>query len=996
MLQPESLQTATGRAPAGGITLRSGTGVIGAAFAAAACSIALGIALSNAPSVRSASTAAAAAHHRLIARHGLSFLPAAARAPVSAAIAADDPAYLVTSTRDALRASNPAQGLHVRFTRDDAAISSGQARLGIALRAVGYGGSLHPLTPVSPTSSANRVSYAYPGLRGWYANGPLGLEQGFTIEQAPAGHNSSTFTLSLALWGNGTPSVTDGGHGMSISQSGKAVLRYTGLLATDARGRALRSWLTLHGGLLAVRVDTAGARYPLRIDPLIEREKLTGGAEQQNVGQIGGAFGFVAVSANGKTALIGAPEDNELEGAAFVFTRSGEVWTQQGPKLTGAGETSEHGFANKGFFGQSVALSADGNTALVGGPANEGLQTNAFEQGTGAVWVFTRSHAKWNEQAMLKAAAAPGASFGYTLALSSDGNTALIGGPLDNNDHGAAWVFTRSGSTWSEQAKLTGAGESGSNPEFGHAVALSADGDTALSGGDGNESLVGAAWVFTRSGSTWSEQAKLTGGGEIGKGLFGKGVALDANGNTALVGAIGDNSNTGAAWAFTRSGSVWTEQEKLTGSGESGEGFGQSIALSSDGDSALIGANQSNGDVGAAYLFTRSDEAWAEQQKLTGTGEVGPANFGVSVALSADASTAMIGGPFNEHVPPHEEAIGAAWAFTTGAPVSPTVETTAATSVTESSATANGEVNPEAITVTSCTFEYGTTTAYGSSAACMPSPGSGPSAVPVSVAMTGLASNTVYHYKIVATNVAGTSESSDETLTTPRKSATGETSEPSKPATAKSEELSAEASGGTGSVIVGQYGANPVGSPSFLSAGSYFDVSIGPGNSFTSVEFTDCELNGATFVEWWNPSGAGKWERVSDEVGPSGSPGCITVIVNATTTPSLKQLTGTVLGAAVPPGPAPTVTGLSAKTGPMGGGTVVTIAGTGFAGVSAVHFGGAAATNVHFDSPTAVTATTPPGSGKVIVTVTTPNGTSPATGKPAKKAKFKYKKEKKT
>ena len=154
-------------------------------------------------------------------------------------------------------------------------------------------------------------------------------------------------------------------------------------------------------------------------------------------------------------------------------------------------------------------------------------------------------------------------------------------------------------------------------------------------------------------------------------------------------------------------------------------------------------------------------------------------------------------------------------------------------------------------------------------------------------------------YTVTAKSKDGQTETASISYTVAKTSETGETTEPSKPAKAKDEELSAQASGGIGSVTVGQYGtSDPVGSPSFLSANDYFDVSVGPGNSFTSVEFTDCELNGGTSIQWWNPSGAGNWEAVSGETAPSGSPPCITVTITEATEPTLKQLTGTVFGVA--------------------------------------------------------------------------------------------------
>src|SRR5439155_1074348 len=150
---------------------------------------------------------------------------------------------------------------------------------------------------------------------------------------------------------------------------------------------------------------------------------------------------------------------------------------------------------------------------------------------------------------------------------------------------GAAWVFTRSGSTWTQHGpKLTGTGASGTT-KFGQSVSVSSDGYSALIGGPGDKNQTGAAWVFTRSGPTWTQQgSKLTGRGEIGKAQFGQRVAVSSDGNTALLGGPGDNGKAGAAWVFTRSGSTWTQQgSKFTGSGAAGttSGFGEGVALSS-------------------------------------------------------------------------------------------------------------------------------------------------------------------------------------------------------------------------------------------------------------------------------------------------------------------------------------------------------------------------------------------------------------------------------
>ena len=170
--------------------------------------------------------------------------------------------------------------------------------------------------------------------------------------------------------------------------------------------------------------------------------------------------------------------------------------------------------------------------------------------------MFRRSGSTWTQQGeKLTGGGESGKSdFGNGVALSSDGNTALIGGPLDNGEVGAGWVFRRSGSSWTQQGeKLTGSGESGKG-DFGDSVALSSDGNTALIGAPLDNSEVGAAWVFRRSGSSWTQQGeKLTGSGERGKGFFGNGVPLSSDGSTALIGGPGDNNGVGAAWVFVNS-----------------------------------------------------------------------------------------------------------------------------------------------------------------------------------------------------------------------------------------------------------------------------------------------------------------------------------------------------------------------------------------------------------------------------------------------------------
>jgi hypothetical protein len=356
-----------------------------------------------------------------------------------------------------------------------------------------------------------------------------------------------------------------------------------------------------------------------------------------------------AISADGTTAIVGGYQDNSSAGAAWVFTRSGGVWSQQGGKLIGTGAVGS------AWQGISVAISADGTTAIVGGFSDD--------SGVGAAWVFTRSGGVWSQQGnKLVGTGAVGPSHqGRSVAISADGNTAIVGGEGDNTNVGAAWVYTRSGGVWSQPgSKLVGTGAAGAASQ-GVSVAISGDGTTAIVGGYQDNSAAGATWVFTGSGGVWSQQgSKLVGTGAVGVSYQGVSVAISGDGNTAIVGGYQDNSAAGATWVFTRSGGVWSQQgNKLVGTGAVGAALqGVSVAVSADGNTTIVGGWQDNSLAGAAWVFTRSGGVWSQLgSKLVGTGAVGAAKQGTSVAISGDGTTAIVGGG-NDNL-----GIGAAWVF---------------------------------------------------------------------------------------------------------------------------------------------------------------------------------------------------------------------------------------------------------------------------------------------------------------------------------------------
>ena len=550
-------------------------------------------------------------------------LPLALEASASRALGASDPAYAVRAAAGGLVAGNPAQHIEARFGHSGVTAATGAIAVHLSVRAIGRGATVTPVAPEgAPRAHANEVVYDRAGLAEWYANGPAGLEQGFTVARAPES-GSGPLTLAVALSGNARPVAAPGG-GVVFANDGRAAMRYDGLFATDARGHALHSWMELHGGSVWLRVDARGARYPLHIDPFLHQPILL-----EPVGATGKPTGLGgALAADGNTAVIGAAADGSGAGALFVFVRSGETWTQQGPKLTA---TEETGNSNMGL---AVAMSADGNTIVAGGP-NDSSQR-------GAAWVFARSGETWSQQGpkINGNAQTPLEEFGEAVAISGDGGTVLIGGRRSHENVGAGWVFVRSGESWTQQGeRLTPSDETGEG-QLGSSVALSGDGNTALLGAFHESSQAGAAWVFTRTGETWTQQGPRLTPGEVEStektpGNVGTSAALSSDGNTALIGGDTAGKGAGAVWAFTRSGETWTQQgPKLTGTGENfdeknPEFFGAYAALSPDGNTALAGSGS------RTWAFHRSGSTWSQQG---GRLLNGPAH-----GLSEGGETALIG-----------------------------------------------------------------------------------------------------------------------------------------------------------------------------------------------------------------------------------------------------------------------------------------------------------------------------------------------------------------
>ena len=356
-------------------------------------------------------------------------------------------------------------------------------------------------------------------------------------------------------------------------------------------------------------------------------------------------FGF-GVAMFEETAVIGAHGDNAngvQSGAAYVFVLSEGCWHQHTKLMASDAQPGDQ-------FGGNVAVSED--TILVGARG-----VNDRGDASGAVYVFVRTPSGWTQQAKLTASdGSAGSAFGQSVALV--GNTAIIGAPRDDSkgeDSGSAYVFTRSGTQWRQQAKLI-ASDGAAGDVFGISVAI--DGKTALVGADLDDDggdNTGSVYVYVNSDDVWHEQAKLTAADASDVDIFGVRVAI--SGETALIAARRDDDevkgpDTGSAYVFVRTGTTWAQQAKLTAAdAESGDLFGFAVAL--EGDIGIItAAMEDDGarNAGAAYVFTRSGSTWTQQRKVTIEGAADNDALGSSVALSN--GVALVGAPTSIVDPP--------------------------------------------------------------------------------------------------------------------------------------------------------------------------------------------------------------------------------------------------------------------------------------------------------------------------------------------------------
>ena len=417
----------------------------------------------------------------------------------------------------------------------------------------------------------------------------------------------------------------------------------TAQAAAPPAGLAARDWQAIEAQLPAAPQSWPAAGGAIEQDKLVASDA-----------QASDYFGY-SVAVSGDTVVVGTPFEDSAgssAGTAYVFVRNGTSWVQQDKLMANDAEMLDQ-------FGLSVAVSGD---TVVVGANGEDSEGNA----AGAAYVFVRNGTSWNEQDKLTASDAQADDrFGHSVAVAGD--TVVVGAFLEDeggSDAGAAYVFVRNGTTWNEQDKLV-ASDAETGDWFGRSVAVSGDivAVGALGEAEGGTDA-GAAYVFVRNGTSWDEQDKLVASDAQAYDYFGVSVAV--SGDTVVVGAYGEDdggTDAGAAYVFKRNGTSWSQQDKLmAGDAQAGDRFGYSVAVS--GDTVVVGAYREDSggtNAGAAYVFVYDGTTWDEQQKLMASDAAASDNFGHSVAVSGD--TVVVGTPFEDSA---GSDVGAAYVYVPG------------------------------------------------------------------------------------------------------------------------------------------------------------------------------------------------------------------------------------------------------------------------------------------------------------------------------------------
>ena len=617
-------------------------------------------------------------------------LSPAAHARISAAIGEDDPDYYVRPHSGGVRLRHPRHGVSADFSVDVVEFTLAASRWRLTLRGHGYGDRLESAARSTPTTPAvNRVEYRRGIVTEWYVNGPLGIEQGFTFAKPPGRSGGEPLTVALAIEGNLTPSIAGGRRGLALTNNGGVtVLQYAALSSWDADGRELPAWLEVDGRELRIRVDDAGARYPLTIDPYVQAPALNTAKPCDASGVCDDAgpytqFGYaVSISADASTVVVGAPgkyfnNTSIQRGVAYVFVKPSDYeggWNGGwGPNYFKTRLLAAESLTTYLTFGESVDISRDGGTVVVGGRGVGGYVYLRPASGWGSVATQTQNARltgvpRSNETNYF---------IGSSVTISGDGATIAVGAPgleIDSVRRGAAYVFLKPATGWVsafETQRITGIAGS----EYGHATTLSDDAGVLVVGAPGNPEatvpVAGAAHVLARRSNSgapdsYAAVARLIPSSPVYDDRFAWSVSADGTGDTVVVGSYQTPTATafGAAFVYVRPSGGWgvpsftiAEAAMLLASDSRAlnTGLGYAVDISRDGRTIVAGSGPGAGEpVGqtAAYFFAKPTAGWStatESAKVVPSDALQEDWFGTAVTLSGDGSVA-VGGAFGKEV----------------------------------------------------------------------------------------------------------------------------------------------------------------------------------------------------------------------------------------------------------------------------------------------------------------------------------------------------------
>ena len=357
-----------------------------------------------------------------------------------------------------------------------------------------------------------------------------------------------------------------------------------------------------------------------------------------------GSFGIaVDLTANGSTAIVGAQQHNYDRGGAYIFQRSQGAWDQ-------TADLTLPGLPYQASYGNAVAINAGGSLAMV--------SEVGWQQLTGVVFIFAKTATGWTTVGQLTAPdQATYSHFGDSISMDAAGNRVVIGALGADGFSGRAYVFSRGGSgRWSLTAELQPPASQGQT-NFGTSVSMDSSGSVALIGGNVMGESIGAAYVFGDTAGSWQQQAMLLAGQPQVGADFGTSVAIDGAGTTAVVGAVYEDSDAGAAYVFQAGSNGWAQTARLAqpGTGQ----FGDAVAINRAGSVVVAGA-EATGAPGRAYVYADSAAGWAPSMSF-GPNVTSQALFGVAVAMDATGEEAIVGAAFDDNSNPAASGFGAVY-----------------------------------------------------------------------------------------------------------------------------------------------------------------------------------------------------------------------------------------------------------------------------------------------------------------------------------------------